>query len=1366
MAYNPNPLEEDHEDPRQSWQEGDDFESILANPPTQPPPKPPKLPQDRHAAPQLPPLYFESQPQVEQKDFAYQKPITLNAQEATASSPPPGSYVARSDSETIPNVSYLALRLVTRDEVHPRLQHPSPSQQSQPRDSARKSPPNPVKTTSAHHETQRDSRNETRGNEGHKTHREPQKINIPRHGKSAKNDTAEETNESFFFDSPQSSNGALDESPKAVPNGDVGAASSKTPNTVIGLSSASALGFGGPSDWEHFGDYDAEEIDDEDLYVSSKAKTAELPAGSSPQEERSSQPTANSMEQIKHEPSVPASTQEGKQDQAVDESEPVPTHIALDIPSHTPHAAVLDDELAQSPSVIDSTPVAFNESQDVPMVSAHGESGNRASYAESTNGIRPPLRGETLVNDEPYNDVDAKSKVDNLPEDTFREGTGGDEVEQNQISDSRGPVDDEQVTSEGSQNVIACAAVGLAKHGIKPNDNPNNAISQDALDSREVAPTMPSQRAIRQNSYDSSLGHGDDVGEDIIISLDMHESPPETMMRSEPQRDISLDGISSSLPASTNRLEPMRRSPPENKTSKRRSVLPNSVELLDPYENLEAWAKASLNRYITMLHEEALAETEEQKYSIFTNFTRKETRLRAVLYDMDDPPESSSGPAIKQTIRELRGAASVVTLRPSIKSKALPALPQGAQRSSPSPVKEPSKRLETVLRSTGRTDSQPQQKNENNAPSKVKQASNAAEASILRGAQDESYVMVESPATEQNEPVATAIIPPIAENGDSSPLKTTSSLTSLRKALDVVGTRLGASSSTDSRSTAMNTVPASIISEMKSSETPRSNSVPLPSMPDTMAEPSHTGIEKPAYTPLRYNEGRPYEGDKASNRQSIYMPFAGLLRESSQRQGSFQNGFDPQRKTSRRGEGLSVNTNSQKQIQLEETGSSAGETPVKPPNPRYSILQPLLNVIPVRSVSHLEPAQIVRVRQQSEAIEDKFTFIHETVVAWHAEMKHVQELHDKERHARQGESEQRIDALFNDNEIGYGDISELEAEFKRSEASRKAEEDRAEYQSFVAKVFEVVWARLHYEMDQLTPLYDICTQMLYDATAGKDMFDDNGDGVPIAPAMDVLLILYEKLDIRHQKAFEAVLERDRRLMKTELAPWYALGNVVKAKKIKERFEEAEKKAILEFCRQRDERANLLMDVLDQNTLRGVGSNQDYMESIMQAIRKIALDVALSGADKDPTLSTDEVVKAKTITAALATSSEQIVQTFHVADMRLNSADYEVSVANARILNADAAAFKRLREAKAKEDQKLVKDLEHRMSLIRGDTSRTQDEIAKLMSLLGSSASDATPTRSTSAPADPEREARLLAALEEAKRRNAGQEGGAGPGFKI
>ena len=55
--------------------------------------------------------------------------------------------------------------------------------------------------------------------------------------------------------------------------------SSMTPSATPGPYGASALGFGGPSDWEYFGDYEAEEVDDEELYTRPKAP-AELPAES------------------------------------------------------------------------------------------------------------------------------------------------------------------------------------------------------------------------------------------------------------------------------------------------------------------------------------------------------------------------------------------------------------------------------------------------------------------------------------------------------------------------------------------------------------------------------------------------------------------------------------------------------------------------------------------------------------------------------------------------------------------------------------------------------------------------------------------------------------------------------------------------------------------------------------------------------------------------------------------------------------------------------------------------------------------------------------------------------------------------------
>ena len=431
---------------------------------------------------------------------------------------------------------------------------------------------------------------------------------------------------------------------------------------------------------------------------------------------------------------------------------------------------------------------------------------------------------------------------------------------------------------------------------------------------------------------------------------------------------------------------------------------------------------------------------------------------------------------------------------------------------------------------------------------------------------------------------------------------------------------------------------------------------------------------------------------------------------------------------------------------------------------------PLVMVLPESEAALEESAQFADIQNVMEAVPDDFSFIHTSVLSWDTKVKTQREENDRQRHARQMESEQRIDSLFDDHEIGYGDIAELEGEFKRSEAAQKAGEDRYEYQLFVEDVFNLVWTRLHYELDQLIPHYERYSKLMDEALAGKEMFEQAGNAPALAPAMTAFLGLHQKLEIRHQKAFEAVLERDRRLKKTEISPWYTLSNIQKVKQLEKQFEDAEKNSIIEYCQQRNQRANRLMDVLDQNTLRGVGSNQDYMEAIMKAVRRIASGRAFASVSSPngPTEGIELVQKAKSITSLLASSSEQIVQTFHVADMLLNSADYEVSVAKAKVTKADIAELAKLKEERTKEDQKLMRDLEHRLALIREDSRRTNDEIVKLMLFLGVHNGKAVNARSspstlgtqgqeaTAGAKDADHQARMQKALEEAKKRNAEQ----------
>ena len=770
------------------------------------------------------------------------------------------------------------------------------------------------------------------------------------------------------------------------------------------------------------------------------------------------------------------------------------------------------------------------------------------------------------------------------------------------------------------------------------------------------------------------------------------------------------------------------------------------VTIQDPYSDLDPWGKASLNRFAAMLREESHAETNQDKLNIFNVFTSRESRLRVVLYGTDDEliipqkmvrqkletrKRSEKGGFVKQAIER----ANSIGLEPSL--KALPALPANRESvigllsniPTPSVIQHGSTR-----KGRGVVDLKVQSSEDVSRLNKDGQMPSGPSG-------DESYVMVEPPSDDvQYSPGGRPVV------------------TRLRKT--DVGTGVG--SSQDARSSFEKDSSAS-------SETPGS-SRPADS-PDSNG-PISGGLEdsgaarKPAYTSLKFNDGRSEVKNYLANRKSVCRPYATLT------QGSLESAstFGKERDVRLEGAASIITAptsqyTSLSQATVDESSDTNKETTPKGEGPtdlrRFvkADFDPLLLALPESDAVVHVSARILDLRNVMEAVPDDFGFIHQSVVAWDTKTKRQREDNDRQRHARQAESEQKIDSLFDDHEIGYGDIAELEIEFKRSEAAKKADEDRFEYQTFVSDVFDLVWTRLNYELDQLIPHYDQYSKMMDHTLAGKDMFEGSKEGLALGPTMSSFLALHQKLEIRHQKAFEAVLERDRRLKKTEISPWYTLSNIAKVKQLEKQFEEAEKKAIIEYCLQRDARANHLMDVLDQNTLRGVGANQDYMEAIMKAVRRIASGRAFASVPgtNEPTAGLEEVGKAKAITALLASSSEQIVQTFHVADMLLNSADYEVSVAKAKVAKADMATLAKLKEERAKEDQKLMRDLEHRLALIREDTRRTNDEIVKLMLFLGveNGCADGVPAQAQAI--DPKHKARIQKALEEAKIRNASKE---------
>ena len=1142
------------------------------------------------------------------------------------------------------------------------------------------------------------------------------------------------TNSSFYWHSPQSSTDTtLNRSPLLPAIDEAGdfSLSKKSSNTagpdpVLYGASASALGFGGPSDWEHFGDYNAEVIDDTYLYTTKSKKdiphpqeAVELSTIASPIQAADGKlpkskigavadELANSSRKDTLNEGLTAGTPESGQiaEEPVQGVNEVPENISIDVP-HNSHQR---DHSASSTQSANSTPDQIDmlmgengkDLQGVEAVAINTKplANMPEHHVEQSQPQTLVLPSEILPIKTPPTDDEEETAIleqqNNQMEEKIKAQSDGDPSEKPSMQP------EEQVGTEGSsQGFIQSPHVENEHSGFDDNEQEMES---------EKGPV----------DFKDKQGHTvdleDDGREDIYISLEVPSSSEDEIIASAIPDDQELCRVNGSLTIPTHQSEFPTRSSPENDLPSTSSNFSKSIELDDPYANLDPWAKASLNRYVKMLHKESQAIGDDEKYMVFIDFMRRESRLRAVLYDVDDEPEPLESVVKRIPLKE---STSILTLRPSVQSKALPALPPGANRRRDSIITMTSPQSkDRSMRESGKVYDR---SDDMNASTKLQTLQE--QTSFPQPSSDESYVMIDASADEQYTPGGG----PVTDRQDSkaTTLKITPSLTSLRRALDIVANEAKAAFGKDTRSP-IQEVPAVFQANVEKgkldSDTPRSSSVP-PLTADRIGQDTPSSISD-------HDEGHPYEGDKATNRQTIYRPFSMSLRPGSIKSQTV-NG--EQSKDSMGASSNSQLKNDDKDISETDLTASKGiefdsrrfdsqppsETPTRGLNEKNSILGPLLVVVPRTNILRPETEQISNIKRTMDNVPDDFDFYHKSVTAWNAGVKDKRAQYEHERHSRQGEFEQRIDALFNEHQIGYGDIPELEAEFKQAEAAKKAHEDRIEFQSFVVQVFDGVWARLHYEIDKLNPLYETCSSYVKDASAGRDMFEDPDDRVPIASATENLLILYQKLSIRYQKAFEAVLERDRRLKKIEVAPWDALGNIKQIKKIEQRFEEAEKTAILGFRTQHDERTNALMDVLDKNTIHGVETNQAYMESVMKAVRGVAATAACSNVLGDTQLLINEVLKAKTITTTLTRSSKTALHTFHVVDMLLNASNYDVSVAEAHVRNAKPEEIKKLKASRDKEDQKLVRDLEHKLYLIRCNTTQTLGEIAKLLSLAGS-----------------------------------------------
>jgi hypothetical protein len=791
-------------------------------------------------------------------------------------------------------------------------------------------------------------------------------------------------------------------------------------------------------------------------------------------------------------------------------------------------------------------------------------------------------------------------------------------------------------------------------------------------------------------------------------------------------RQSSVSAFSTAKPQDDS-VETTKPSPKHRQNSN--PYLSTRVANPDPYGDLEPEYRASLSRYVIMLRKESEASSEINKFNIFKAFMDKEMRLRSVLYGLDGGATETVKAANPNTV-QLNSMAKVEE--------------HGDEQ--PLPLKALAQEQKTGAKdAVGRTPT-PNNTRRSESPKLAVSTSTAPN--------DDSFVAVDQVCDDvEYSPGGRPRVPKLQAIWKSS--HPASSKTSPAASAPIMTPSKGVASPSDNAPIVLDDYStggpdspgrnAPIVLDMQEQFTTAGSTRPVSKV--TPASPLKFEPPRPVYTPFRYTDASREDIDKLTIQQPAHQAYAAM------RQSADSGRILPQVSAA---PGTPSLESQDKFLGLIRSQSRAhpSKRPETPSNllvkdPRTETSLALRARVPPTLPDGSQHPKLAAICQDMEKIPDEFGFVRETVLRWDRQNRQVRERQDRERRSRQEESEKHIDGLYDDKEIGYADIGTMELDFKLAEAKRKYEEDQLELDSFTAQVFEPVTERLRTEISKLNAQYILAVDLLdLESESASQCMNDVGNRVRASQAMDVVISLFNKLQVRHQKSAEAHFERERRRKKLELTVLYANGDVAAVKKLEQRFLTAERLQVLHEAQERDMRANTLIDTFDRATARALGDNQAYIDDLSAKLRKMDAAIAREGKDLsqsntfEPEGLRETLSHAKAALDFVAADSNAMLGASNTADMILNDADYAVSVAKAQMANAAGAAYATLKEEKQKEDTKIREDLETRRESIAKGPADASSIIDDILTKFGP---------------DPEHQQRIQRALEAAKMRNANKD---------
>jgi hypothetical protein len=508
-------------------------------------------------------------------------------------------------------------------------------------------------------------------------------------------------------------------------------------------------------------------------------------------------------------------------------------------------------------------------------------------------------------------------------------------------------------------------------------------------------------------------------------------------------------------------------------------------------------------------------------------------------------------------------------------------------------------------------------------------------------------------------------------------------------------------------------------------------------------------VDRPAYTPFIYKPGEqtvvtspatqagaPAQAPATEPvKQSIYKPASATFTQTQPKKAKPEPAM-PARKelpvTSPKDESMLPQPLKPKSPANHPT-PSAQRTEVTTKPPPSEDLATLLP--PVQMPDSITSERLKTIRQALSSYPTDFGFITELTRKWEAQAAVTRSRLEAERRKRQAATEKRTNELYDDQEINYGDLDDLESQAKEEELGRKGQEGMEEYQNYGKEVFESVFHRLHDQIRALQAMHDDTAALIPDAVAGRQALSLLPDETDLAQAMELLLQVYAALEARQTEVANAVRERDRRYKLTQTKPLYARGDVTKMKQVERGFETAERQNDFNAMVERAERCKRVWKCIEAGMEQGIDDNEAFAADILTA------------AEAAPAPLSDELLKrARGVLEDVYAHTTKLMKCFEKADVALNECDYNVSVVTAKLKGNDAGYFERLEKEKGVEDGKLKVESAKRLEAVG---EHLKEAIGRLSAVGGKAKVGA----GAGAEEEQEKEKRLKKALEEARRRN-------------